>query len=103
MDIEEILKKNRDNKEDEGTGNVHTRGLKLGYKTFTLLVIFFIVFNIFTGQTSYAIQSIFCGVIAAEYYEKYKFSKEKIFLAVFILSCIAFIVLLLNHVKYILS
>lgn len=78
MDKEKILEKARNEKVDEGIENAKNKGLSFGYKVFIFLNIILIIFNLFMGQNSYDLMSLFWGFVGAEAYSRYKFSKEKV-------------------------
>lgn len=97
MDKEEILKKARNEKRDEGFDYARKKGLSFGYKIFLVLHIILLTFNILIGQNSYALLSLFWGFIGAESYTKYRFSKEKVELVSCVASSIACITFLVSY------
>ena len=100
MDKEKILEKARNEKTDEGFDNAKNKGLSFGYKIFLVLNIGLIIFNLFMGQNSYALMSLFWGFVGAEAYSRYKFSKEKVELISLIASSIACVGFLINYLLY---
>lgn len=100
MDKEKILEKARNENKDEGLDNAKNEGLTIGYKIFLVVNTTLILFNLFKGQNSYAIMSLFWGFIGAEAYSRYKFSMKKIELVPLIGSSIACIGFLINYILY---
>ncbi|MDO4719465.1 MAG: DUF6442 family protein [Peptostreptococcaceae bacterium] len=77
QDKEKILEKIRKEGRDEGLDYVQQRGLRSGFILFSILAIFFIAFNAYTGQRIYSLLSLLGGFVAADAYSKYRFSKSK--------------------------
>ena len=73
MDKDRILEQVRTENIDEGVEHIKNKGLGIGYKIFLALSIIIIIFNLFTGQKTYSVQSLFWGFIAAENHSLYKF------------------------------
>ena len=100
MKKDEILKKARGEKKDEGIDNVNNKGLSLGYKIFMLLSVILILFNKINNIESYDILSLMFGFSVAEFYLRYKFLKEKSLLISSILCLIACLVSLICHIFF---
>ena len=100
MKKDEILKKAREEKKDEGIDNVYNKGLSLGYKIFILLSVILIVFNRLNNIDSYDLLSLIFGFSVAESYSKYKFLKEKSLLISVLGFSIACIVSLICHIFF---
>lgn len=95
---EEILKKSRNSKQDEGIEFVENKGRRIGFSAFCITFIFIVLFNSFIGEQSYEVYSLFWGFIAAEAIPKYKFTNKKIYLFIAVCGSIATIVSLINFV-----
>lgn len=74
MDREEILKRSRAEKEDEGETYAANKGRRTGVAAFCMVFIIIIVFNIITGQSNYMPFAMFWAYIAAEGWGKYRAS-----------------------------
>lgn len=100
MDKDKILEHVRTENIDEGVEYTKNKGLGIGYKIFLSLSIIIIIFNLFTDQKSYSVQSLFWGFIAAENHSLYKFSKDKSNKFVAISAGIACVIFFINHIIY---
>lgn len=97
MNKEEILMRSRKEK-DEGMEYIENRGRKIGFTAFCCIFIFIVLFNLFTGQTNYAVFSMFWAFAAAEAFPKYQFTGQKTFLVTTICGSVACIASLLSYV-----
>ena len=77
MDKDRILEQVRTENIDEGVEHIKNKGLGIGYMIFLALSITIMIFNLFTGQKTYSVQSLFWGFIAAEKHSLYRFSGDK--------------------------
>ena len=59
-----------------------------------------IIFNLFVGEKTFSVQSMFWGFIAAEGYTSYQFSGERLSKFRMIFSGLASIIYLINHILY---
>ena len=59
MDREEILKRSRAEKEDEGSTFLENRGRRAGVAGFCSMFTALLIFNFLTGQPSYSIHALF--------------------------------------------
>lgn len=98
MNKEEILKKSREENNDEGLIEVENNGRKLGEMAFTLMFIFILIINFSNGKSSYAPMAMFWAFLAAESYPKFKFTKKKAYLFSTFAGLIASIVYLISFV-----
>ena len=89
MDREEILKRNRAEKEDEGSTFLANRGRRLGIAGFCAMFIVLLVFNVVTGQSSYSIHALFWCYISLEAWGKYRLSRQRVFWATGVLAAIS--------------
>ena len=89
MDKDEILKKSRQQKNDEGMEYTENSGRKLGFTAFCFVSIFLVIFNSFIGEQSYAIFALFWTFIAAESIPKYRFTHKKVYLITIIAGFVA--------------
>lgn len=74
MDRDEILKRSRAEKRDEGEVYAADKGRRAGVVAFCLVSAIIVVFDFFTGQNSYAPFAMFWAYIAAEGWGKYRAS-----------------------------
>lgn len=98
MNKEEILKKSREEGNDEGLKEVENNGRKLGEMAFTLVFIFILIINSLNGKSSYAPMAMFWAFLAAEAYPKFKFTKQKVYLISIFAGSIANVAYLINFV-----
>lgn len=89
MDREEILKKSRESKEDEGATYAENKGRRYGVAAFCSLFAVIMFFNLFTGQSNHVPMSMFWAYMAAEAYGKYRVSKSGALLTTTIFGAIA--------------
>ena len=66
MDREEILKRSRAEKEDEGEKFLADRGRRWGGVGFCLMTIVLLAFDAATGQNSYSVLAMFWSYISLE-------------------------------------
>ena len=95
MEKEEILAMSRKEKNDEGFTVAEHQGRRLGVAAFSAVLIFIVLFNLFTGQPNYVPLSLCWAFLAAEEYPKYKFTKKPshlVFVIAGSLACIAFLI-----------
>ena len=100
MDKERILEQVRNENNEEEKLYVRNKGLDIGYKIFLALSIVIIIFNLFTSQKSFSVQSLFWGFIAAENYSQFKFFGEKTNKLTAIFAGFTCIVFLINHIFF---
>lgn len=86
MDREEILKRSRAEKEDEGNTFLENRGRRLGVVGFCLMFIGLLVFNFITNRSSYSIHALFWCYISLEAWGKYRISRQRRFLTTGVLA-----------------
>ena len=98
MNKEEILAKSRNEGKDEGLIAAENQGRKIGIVAFCSVLIFIIVFNLFTAQPNFVPMALFWAFIAAETYPKYKFTSKSGYLVTMIASAVASIGNLTCHV-----
>lgn len=89
MEREEILRRSRAEKEDEGSTFLENKGRRFGVAGFCLMFIVLLVFNCVTGQSSYSIHALFWCYISLEAWGKYRLSRQKGFLTTGILAAVA--------------
>lgn len=80
MDKEEILKRSRAEKEDEGEIYAANKGRRAGVAAFCMVFIIIVVFNIITGQSNYMPFAMFWAYAAAEGWGKYRVAGTKAYL-----------------------
>jgi hypothetical protein len=97
MDKDEILKKSREQKEDEGLIFAENKGRYFGAIGFVSVFITLLFFNFFTGQDNYALFAMFWAYGAAEAYGKYRVTKKKVYLVSTIFGAVASLGFLANH------
>lgn len=103
MDKEEILKKSREQKEDEGTVYADNKGRRYGVIGFCSVFIIIMLFNIFTKQNNFVPYSMFFAYMSAEAYGKYRVTKAKILIVTTVLASIASVAFLACYVLEVLG
>lgn len=89
MDREEILRRSRAEKEDEGSTFAENRGRRFGVAGFCILYILLVVFNLATSQSSYSIHALFWCYISLEAWGKYRTSRRRAFLSTTVLAAVS--------------
>ena len=89
MDRDEVLKRSRAEKEDEGSIFLENRGRRFGVIGFCILYILLVVFDLFTGQSSYSIHALFWCYISLEAWGKYRASRRRAFLGTTVLAAVS--------------
>lgn len=89
MDREEILKRSREQKEDEGTVYADNKGRRYGVIGFCSVFIIILLFNILTKQNNFVPYSMFFAYVAAEAYGRYRATKAKMLMVTTVTSSIA--------------
>lgn len=103
MDKEEILKKSREQKEDEGTVFADNKGRRYGVIAFSSVFIIIMFFNIFTKQNNFVPYSMFFAYMSAEAYGKYRITKSKALMVTTVLASIASVAFIACHVMKVLG
>lgn len=103
MDKDEILKKSREAKEDEGTVYAENKGRRYGVAGFCTVFIVIMFFNLFTKQNNFVPYSMFFAYIAAEAYGKYRITAQKALVVTTVLGAIASVLFLICHVMTVLG
>lgn len=98
MNKEEILKKSRKERNDEGLLEAENKGRKLGYIAFSLVCFFILTVDFLNGKSSYAPMAMFWAFLAAESYPKFKFTKQKECLVLTFAGSISCVYYLINFV-----
>ena len=98
MDRDEILRRSRAEKEDEGNTFLENKGRRWGMVSFCAMAIVLLVFNLATGQNSYSVLAMFWSYIALEAWAKYRVSRRHTFLTVAVLAAFSSLCFLACHV-----
>lgn len=98
MDRDEILRRSRAEKEDEGNTFLENKGRRWGMVGFCAMDIVLLVFNLATGQNSYSVLAMFWSYIALEAWAKYRVSRRHTFLTVAVLAAFSSLCFLACHV-----
>ena len=98
MDRDEILRRSRAEKEDEGNTFLENKGRRWGMVGFCAMTIVLLVFNLATGQNSYSVLAMFWSYIALEAWAKYRVSRRHTFLTVAVLAAFSSLCFLACHV-----
>ena len=98
MEKEEVLAMSRREKTDEGFTVAEHQGRRLGVAAFSAVLIFIVLFNLFTGQNNNIPLSLCWAFVAAEAYPKYKFTRKSSYLVVVVAGSIACIAFLIAHI-----
>ena len=89
MDRDEILKRSRAEKEDEGNTFMENRGRRFGVVGFCLMVVVLLVCNFITDPSSYSIHAMFWSYISLEAWGKYRASDQTVFLTSTVLAAVS--------------
>ncbi len=98
MNKEEILAKSRESMKKEEEAHVDNSAKVFGFKMLTIFIAVLVVFNLFTGRTSYDLISLTFASVSAQYYFRYKAYEKKNDKISYIASLIASICFLINHI-----
>lgn len=98
MDRDDILKKAREEKKDEGLSYIEFKGLRLGYKFFCVLIVVLIVIDLWKRQSVFSNLALFWGFVAADLYSKYKFFKSRKYLINMIIAAMCCIGGIINYI-----
>lgn len=77
MEKEEILRKSREQKEDEGLIYKENMGRQYGFYGLTVMISIYCVIDISIGGSINAPMSMWFAFLGAEYYGKYRVNKRK--------------------------
>ena len=89
MTKEEILARSRNEKKDEGTEYIASRGLRWGVAAMSLMFIALSVFNWANGQDNDQLLAVFWAYLSFEEYGMYKVTHERSRLIAAILGLVA--------------
>ena len=91
MDREEILKRSRQEKRDEGMSAAENKGRKIGAAAFCAVCAAVVVFSLFRNeeQVFYAAMTMFWAYCAAEAYPVYRFTRKTTYLVTVVAGSIA--------------
>ena len=103
MDRDEILRRSRAEKEDEGNTFLENRGRRWGVIGFCVMTIVLLVFNLATGQNSYSVMAMFWSYASLEAWAKYRASRRRTFLTTALLTALSALSFLVCHVIYVLK
>lgn len=97
---EEILEKSKKENRDEGQQYVENEGRKIGYVLFAITYAFLVVFNAFYGNSESiaAISALFWIFMSTDGYVKYRYTKNYVYLILFIAGGLASVLNIINHV-----
>lgn len=77
MKKEEILKKSRKEKDDEGKQYAENKGRRLGVSAMSAMFIILIVYNLFMDLNNSGVFALFWTYLGFESYGRYRFTKGK--------------------------
>ena len=103
MNKEEILRKSRNENNDEGIEFTENKGRKLGFIAFICVYVFILVFNAEMGRSSYELYALCLIFLSSEAVPKYKFTRKKRYLIISILGMIATILTLGKYIILLVS
>ena len=98
MDRDEILRRSRAEKEDEGNTFLENKGRRWGIIGLCVMYILLVVFDLATGQPAHSLNALFWSYIALEAWGKYRTSRRRVFLTTTILAGFASLCFLACHV-----
>ena len=100
MDREEILRRSRAEREDEGDTFLENRGRRWGVIGFCVMTIALLAFNLAAGQNSCSVLAMFWGYGSLEAWAKYRASRRRVFLITAALAAFSATAFLACHVMY---
>ena len=103
MDREEILKRSRASKEDEGVAYTENKGRRAGIVGFCGVYIAIKLFGLWAGQRSFAPDAMFWAYAAAEAWGRYRVSRRRGLLATVWLAAFISLAALACHVLPVLA
>jgi hypothetical protein len=103
MNKDEILKKSRELKEDEGTIYTDNKGRRYGVIAFSSIFIIITFFNLFTSQNNFVPYCMFFAYMSAEAYGKYRATKSKTFMTTTVLASFASFAFLICYIFVVLG
>ena len=89
MDRDEILRRSREEGEDEGDIFAENRGRRFGVVGFCVMFVVLLVFNFITDQSSYSIPAMFWSYISLEAWGKYRVCRQRGFLVTGVLAAVS--------------
>ncbi len=100
MGPKESTSKSKDILQDKSKKSIRGPRSRIGYIFCVVLFLFLITFNLFYGDpaTFHAITSLFWAFLAADYYERYRYTKTKMSLINTIVFFIAAFMSTLNYI-----
>jgi hypothetical protein len=98
MEKDEILRKSRAQKEDEGVVFADNNGRRFGAIGFCSVFCILVLFNFLNGQNNFAPFAMFWAYGAAEAYGKYRVTKKKAYMTTTILAAVASLCFLACHI-----
>ncbi|MCI2057650.1 MAG: DUF6442 family protein [Oscillibacter sp.] len=98
MDKDEILKKSREAREDEGTVYAENRGRRYGVMGFCTVFIVILIFNLVTRQNNFVPYSMFFAYLAAEALGRYQITRQKALLTATVLGTFSSVCFLACHI-----
>lgn len=103
MEKDEILKRSREQKEDEGVTFAQNKGRRYGIVGFGCVFIVIALFNLFKGQDNFVPFAMFWAYAGAEALGQYSVTKKKSFLISTIAAAIAVVCFLACYILKILG
>lgn len=98
MNKEEILRKSREEKQDEGREYVYNRGRRLGISAVTVVMIILVIFNIINDESNYAILGMYWIYLGFEALGQYRVAKERTMLVSTVAGVFAGVVFVICHI-----
>ena len=102
MDREEILKRSRAEKEDEGSTFAENRGRRAGFYGFACMLLLLLIFNCYAGQPSDSLLALYTSYLSLESWGTYRASRQKVFLVLSVLLAGAALLNLAAYVQRVL-
>lgn len=103
MTKEEILRRSREEKKDEGIEFVRNKAAHWGIVGILLVFCVLVIFNLFTGQDSASIQAMFWSYLGMQNLGWYYHDRTKSNLIIAILGIICGVLNLINYIFYVLG
>lgn len=97
MSKDEILRKSREQNEDEGVIHADNSGKKYGFIGLTIMLAFYMVLAVFCGGIFTVPMSFWCAFTGAECFGRYKVTSQKSKLLGGFILCLAAVTFFLSY------
>lgn len=103
MDKEEILRKSREEKQDEGLEYANNRGRELGISAMSVVMIVLVFVNVTNNESIYAVLGMYWTYLGFEALGQYRVVKERTMLVSSVAGVFAGVAFVLCHILRVLG